>query len=56
MCVGVVVGWLGFFNRGNTEGTNSSKILCFMFVYTCMFCFKYKFVSSGFVDLREFVV
>ena len=22
-----------FFNRGNTEGTNSSKILCLMFVY-----------------------
>ena len=22
-----------FFNRGNTEGTNSSKMLCLMFVY-----------------------
>ena len=22
-----------FFNRGDTEGTNSSKILCLMFVY-----------------------
>ena len=25
-----------FFNRGNTEGTNSSKIVCLMFVY-CLF-------------------
>ena len=26
-----------FFNRGDTEGTNSSKILCPMFVYV-LFC------------------
>ena len=26
---------LCFFNRGNTEGNNSSKILCLMFVYVC---------------------
>ena len=30
-----------FFNRGDTEGTNSSKILCPMFVY--VIC---KFVSG----------
>ena len=33
-----------FFNRGNTEGTNSSKILCLMFVYVCFVL--YKFVSG----------
>ena len=28
-----------FFNRGNTGGTNSLKILCLMFVYVCfVFC------------------
>ena len=32
-----------FFNRGNTEGTNSSKTLCFMFVYVFVF-FSCKFV------------
>ena len=32
------------FNRGNTKGTNSSKILCSMFVY--VLC---KFVSTDFV-------
>ena len=26
-----------FFNRGNTEGTNSSKILCWMFVYVLFY-------------------
>ena len=26
-----------FFNRGNTEGTNSSKILCPMFVYVLFY-------------------
>ena len=26
-----------FFNRGDTEGTNSSKILCPMFVYVLFF-------------------
>ena len=30
-----------FFNRGNTKGTNFSKMLCLMFVY--VFC---KFVSG----------
>ena len=28
-----------FFNRGDTEGTNSSEILCPMFVYV-LFCVK----------------
>ena len=32
-----------FFNRGNTEGTNSLKILCYMFVYVCYIC---QFVSG----------
>ena len=26
-----------FFNRGDTEGTNSSKILCSMFVYVLFY-------------------
>ena len=26
-----------FFNRGDTEGTNSSKILCLMFVYVVFY-------------------
>ena len=26
-----------FFNRGDTEGTNSSKILCSMFVYVLVY-------------------
>ena len=26
-----------FFNRGDTEGTNSSKILCLMFVYVLFY-------------------
>ena len=26
-----------FFNRGDTEGTNSSKILCLMFVYVLIY-------------------
>ena len=37
------------FNRGNTEGANSSKLLCLMFVCVC-------FVSCKFVDLVDFVV
>ena len=32
-----------FFNRGDTKGTNSSKILCPMFVYVLFY--KWKFVS-----------
>ena len=32
-----------FFIRGDAEGTNSSKILCLMFVYVLLFC---KFVSG----------
>ena len=31
-----------FFNRGDAEGSNSSKILCPMFVYVLFLC---KFVS-----------
>ena len=26
-----------FFNRGDTEGTNSSKVLCLMFVYVLFY-------------------
>ena len=33
-----------FFNRGDTEGTNSSKILCSMFVY--FFFYLCKFVPG----------
>ena len=32
-----------FFNRGDTEGTSSSKMLCSMFVYVLFLC---KFVSG----------
>ena len=35
---------MSFFNRGNTEGTNSSKVLCLMFVYVCFVL--YRFVSE----------
>ena len=28
-----------FFNRGDTKGTNSSKILCLMFVYVLFYQF-----------------
>ena len=28
---------MSFFNRGDTEGTNSSKILCPMFVYVLFY-------------------
>ena len=48
-----------FFNRGNTEGTNSSKILCLMFVcvfFDFIFYFIKKIVRTDFVDFREFVV
>ena len=38
-----VLALCAFFNRGNTEGTNSSIMLCLMFVYV-MFCLC-KFVS-----------
>ena len=41
-----------FFNRGNTVGTNSSKILCLMFVYVLF----YVYVGSDFVVWGEFVV
>ena len=40
-----VLALCAFFNRGDTEGTNSSKILCAMFVYVlfyvnlCQDCF-----------------
>ena len=34
-----------FFNGGDTEGTNSSKILCSMFVYvSCKFVYRTDFV------------
>ena len=45
--------FLFFLNEGNTEGTNSSKMLCLMFVYNCFF---YVCVRTDFVNLREFVV
>ena len=36
-----------FFNRGNNEGTNSSKILCLMFVYFLFYvvCVRTDFVG-----------
>ena len=30
-----------FFNRGDTEGTDSSKILCLMFVYVLLLLCKF---------------
>ena len=49
-----------FFNRGNTEGSNSSKNLCLMFVYLFIIFYVglckdwiYGFgISCGFYDLR----
>ena len=39
---------MGFFNRGNTEGTNSLKILCLIFVYVlCNFFVRTDFVIFG---------
>ena len=32
-----VLALCAFFNRGDTEGTNSSKILCSMFVYVLFY-------------------
>ena len=42
-----------FFKRGDTEGTNSSKILCFMFVYVLLYV---NLCQHDFVVFREFVV
>ena len=38
-----------FFNRDDTEGTNSSKMLCSMFLYVsfCKFCVRTDFVVFG---------
>ena len=46
-----------FFNRGNTDGINSSKILCLMFVYV-LFCDWFVSVCfrTDFVVFGEFVV
>ena len=30
-----------FFNRSNTEGTNSLKILCLMFIFVCLFLCRF---------------
>ena len=39
-----------FFNRGNTEGTNSSKILCLMFdFFVVVVCFVWVCVRTDFV-------
>ena len=38
-----VLALCAFFNRGDTEGTSSSKMLCSMFVYVLFLC---KFVSG----------
>ena len=32
-----VLALCAFFNRGDTEGTNSSKVLCLMFVYVLFY-------------------
>ena len=57
-----VLALCAFFNRGNTEGTNSSKIFRLMFVYV-FFCFVfwvggwvYICVRIDFVDFGEFEV
>ena len=42
-----------FFNRGNTEGTNSSKILCLTFVYVLL---SVNLCQDWFCVFREFVV
>ena len=34
-----VLALCAFFNRGDTEGTNSSKILCSMFVYVLLYVY-----------------
>ena len=50
-----------FFNRGDTEGTNSSKILCSIFVYVlfdvnlCQDCFCGLWIICGLMTC-EFVV
>ena len=36
-----------FFNRGDTEGTNSSKILCSMFVYVFFYVNLCQDLSCG---------
>ena len=41
-------------NRSNTAGTNSSKILCLMFVYYVL-CYIIS-VMTDFVDFREFLI
>ena len=40
-----------FFDRGNTERTNSSKLSCFMFVYVCFVL--HKFVSGLILQILE---
>ena len=40
-----------FFKTGNTEDTNSLKILCFMFVYECFII--YKFVAELILRILE---
>ena len=37
VCLSLKCFLIFFFNRADTEGTNSSKILCLMFVYVCFF-------------------
>ena len=60
MVHGTSVSWpyvFFFFNRGDTEGTNSWKILSSMFVYVlCQFVYRTDFVAFDnlwFDDLRS---
>ena len=41
-----LVGFFFFLNRGNTEGTNSSKMLCLIFLYVCFVWCKF---ASGLI-------
>ena len=49
-------GLMWFVNRGDTEGTNSSKTLCSMFVFVRVVCFIYTCVRTDFVGLGEFAI
>ena len=46
-------GLMCFLTRAITEGTNSSKILCLMFVYVLLYV---NLCQHDFVVFREFVV
>ena len=45
-----------FFNRGDTEGTNSSKVLCLMFVYVLFYVDVVSGLILGFVVCLFFLL